>query len=639
MNDEELKDGEILASADVLTDAALDASLIDQEPNQVAPSNTTGTKYPSAFGAKYGYSSVDLSDEKNEDKMLDEYNTFFRIPQSNKRDELREKFNQKYYNMSTEEIRNQNPNAVETFNSYTGDAVKGVAAIGKGAVDFVFDAIGSIKPLSKVDDWWDAKTKWDNPAHQQISKISSILVPAIAAGNLSSSAVSRYLPNAARFSTGWFKRMGAMLLANGFADTAIVLASDTSEEKTALTTLAEVAPKAFGPKGVLPIPEIFKTKDSDSPGIRKARTALENGPLLLLGNVLGAFVDIKNGRKTMDWMEPLDDAAVTYKQTQLKLGGDNDKLIRLAEIDEVLSLNKGKRKVIGSQTERALIDEKLRIENELGIIESIDDVQRRSDYNVDVETNAAATAKKAEIEQLELDLGIDPDISPNLFDDAEKARTVPNAGNVARNMADTTAIKQGTSAGDPAPVITDSMLSKGLMVGPKSRGAVMGVAEATRDAGRFNAIVDGVRITSKDMNAAAWGIYQDIIDPLSTVDDVKKLFLENRDVKNLMMGKFKIEMINEDQARAAAFAMRDLVDRFLGRDIGKASARAMDSIGREAASIAEAITDLDPVIDENRAMENILDKLFFLMDEYALNKYISGWQLRNKNWFDQVPLR
>ena len=445
MNEEELKDGEILASADVLTDAALDASLIDQEPNQVAPSNTTGTKYPSAFGAKYGYSSVDLSNTKNEDTMLDEYNTFFRMPQSNKRDELREKFNQKYYNMSTEEIRNQNPNAVETFNDYTGNAVKGITAIGKGGADFVFDAIGSIKPLSKVDDWWDAKTKWDNPAHQQISKISSILVPAIVGGNLASAAVASKFPQAARFSTPWFKRLGAMLLANGFADSAIVGLSDTSEEKTALTTLAEVAPKAFGPKGVLPIPEIFKTKDSDSPGIRKARTMLENAPLLILGNVLGAFADVKNGRKTMDWMEPLDETATQYKQTQLKLGGDNDKLIRLAEIDEVLALNKGKRKVIGSQTERALIDEKLRIENELGIIDSIDDVQRRSDATVEVETNAAAAAKKADIEQLELDLGIDPDISPNLFDDAEKARTVPNAGNVARNMADTTAIKQGTS--------------------------------------------------------------------------------------------------------------------------------------------------------------------------------------------------
>ena len=212
----------------------------------------------------------------------------------------------------------------------------------------MFDAIGSIKPLSKVDDWWDANTKWENPAHQQITKISSILLPAIVGGNLSNQAAGRLFPQATKaFTSPWFKRLGATLLANGIADTAIVGLSDTSEEKTALTTLAEVAPNAFGPQGVLPIPEIFKTKDSDSPGIRKARTMLENGPLLILGNVLGAFVDIKNGRKTMDWMEPLDEAAVTYKQTQLKLGGDNDMLIRLAEIDEVLAANTGKKNDYG----------------------------------------------------------------------------------------------------------------------------------------------------------------------------------------------------------------------------------------------------------------------------------------------------
>ena len=638
INEEELKEGEqLVATAEPITTEQLDAGILEADPQQPQP---TGGKFPSAFGKKYGHSSVDLSVQDNEDKMLDEYNTWWRLPQGDERDNLREQFNQKYYNMSTEQLKEHNsqPSAVETFNDYTGDAVKAIGAVGKGALDFMFDAIGSIKPLSKVDDWWDANTKWENPAHQQISKISSILLPGIVAGNLSSQAAARLVPQASKaFTTPWFKRLGAMLLANGMADTAIVGLSDTSEEKTALTTLAEVAPDAFGPQGVLPIPEIFKTKDSDSPGIRKARTMLENGPLLILGNVIGAFVDIKNGRKTMDWMEPLDEAAVQYKQTQLKLGGDNDMLIRLAEIDEVLAANTGKKKIMGAQTERALIDEKIRIENELGIVRTIDDVQARSDYNVDVETKAAADSKKAEIEQLELDLGIDPDISPNLFDDAEKARTVPNAGNVARNMADTTAIKQGTSKGDPAPVITDSMLNKGLMVGPKSRGAVMGVAEAGRDAGRFNALVDGVRITAKEMNSAAWGIYHDIVDPLSTVDDVRNLFLENRDVKNLMMGKFKVEVINEEQARAAAFAMRELVDRFLGRDVTKASARAMDSIGREAASIAEAISDLAPVIDENRAMDNILDKLYFLMDEYALNKYISGWQLRNKNWFDQVP--
>ena len=253
---------------------------------------------------------------------------------------------------------------------------------------------------------------------------------------------------------------------------------------------------------------------------------------------------------------------------------------------------------------------------------------------------AAIDRKLASPEQLELDLnasGLDPDINKDLLSDAATAKQTTPPGNVARNIADTTAIKNGDSAGDPAPIITDAMRKKGLMVGDTSRDAVMGVAEVAREAGRFNAIVDGFRISAKEMNAAAWGIYQDIIDPDKTVKQVKELFLENRDVKNLLMGKLKIEVINEDQARAAAFAMRDLVDRFLGRSVTESSARVMDTLGREAATISQAITDMAPAIDENRAMDIILDKLQFLMDEYALNKYISGWSLRNKNWFDQLP--
>ena len=63
----------------------------------------------------------------------------------------------------------------------------------------------------------------------------------------------------------------------------------------------------------------------------------------------------------------------------------------------------------------------------------------------------------------------------------------------------------------------------------------------------------------------------------------------------------------------------------------------MDTMGREAATMAEAITEIAPYTDEAYTMDNILDKLQFLMDEYGLNKYLSGWSLRNKNWFDQVP--
>ena len=111
------------------------------------------------------------------------------------------------------------------------------------------------------------------------------------------------------------------------------------------------------------------------------------------------------------------------------------------------------------------------------------------------------------------------------------------------------------------------------------------------------------------MNAAAWGIYNDIINPNATLKDIQELFLQNRDTKNLLMGKLKVEVINEDQARAAAFAMRDLVDRFLGREVTASSARTMDTLGREASTIAQSITEMAPFIDDNHAMDLIIDKL------------------------------
>ena len=203
-------------------------------------------------------------------------------------------------------------------------------------------------------------------------------------------------------------------------------------------------------------------------------------------------------------------------------------------------------------------------------------------------------------------------------------------------MADTTAIRQGVSKGDPAPVITDSMIQKGLMIGPESRDVVRGVAEAARDAGRFNAIVDGFRFSSKEMNAAAWGIYNDIITA-GSVDDIKEFFLDNMDVKNLLGGMMKVEYVSEDAARAGLFALRDLTNQFLGVEIAESSARVMDSLGREAATLADATIQFAGMADPNKMMDLILDKMLFLMDEIAINKYIAGWALRNKNVFNQMP--
>ena len=112
--------------------------------------------------------------------------------------------------------------------------------------------------------------------------------------------------------------------------------------------------------------------------------------------------------------------------------------------------------------------------------------------------------------------------------------------------------------------------------------------------GDFDAIVDGFRYSGDQMNAAAWAIYKDIISA-DTIEDVKSLFLTNRDVKNLLLGRFKVTTINEEQARAAAFALRDLTDRFLGREVTEASARAMNTTGRESASFGSGYARDGPI--------------------------------------------
>ena len=61
--------------------------------------------YPSAFGASYGNSTVDLSKKANNDKMLEEYDNWWRMERGEERDKIGEQFHQKYYNMSLEDKR------------------------------------------------------------------------------------------------------------------------------------------------------------------------------------------------------------------------------------------------------------------------------------------------------------------------------------------------------------------------------------------------------------------------------------------------------------------------------------------------------------------------------------------------------
>ena len=629
----------------------IDDSQPAQQPQPTSPQEQG--QFPAAFGSKIGFSTVDLSIPENAEAMKAEHDEwwnlgkkrgFLGIPYTGseyqqERNALKDKWYRKYHGLSLEQyetLRQEDVRKNGGFYPGANDPIgnlkntfQALSVPGLAYADFAMDAAGTVIPgMDKVDDRWDEATKLDNEIHQGIRNVLSIVLPAIHTGGATSKFLAARGVNQYPFLAKHLTRLGAF----GLADGTIALLSDTSEDDNAVKVVADMMPGMFGEKGIVPLPEAWKTKESNSPAANKWIHFWENFGLAGVGSILGAFIDSKSGVKnSLSFMEPLDESAAKYKQLELLKTGDSDDLIRLQEINTLLSSGK-----VNRQVENQLVNEILEIENRLGRPLGADETLRRKELGFNAEADAAARRKLSDPNVNQLELGLDGDIQRELVDPSSSARSSVPPANVARNIADTTAIKSGNSVGDPAPIITEAMREKGLMIGPKSRDAVMGVAEETRDIGRFNAVVDGIRYSAKQMNAAAWDIYTSII-AAENIDDVRQLFVENKDVKNFLMGRFKVEVFNEEQARAAAFALRDLTDRFVGREVSEASARVMDTLGRESATLAEAIQKGGPYVDDARVMDLIIDKMQFLLDEYALNKYLSGWSLRNKNWFDQVP--
>jgi len=596
-------------------------------------------------------SSVDLTNKENETQMWVEYDNWKNIgkaenPRWNllktgsiwvndpiltqQRESAKQQWYQKYYGMSPSQYDDLKRNRKEEQTNYSlsgfSDTIRNLTDLSMGATsDWAMDFVGVLPGLGVLDNYYDRKTKSKTGVMQNARSMLKIVVPSI----LSGGAVTTQLQKLPADMAKWQKRLIAMG-AFSTQEAAVIGFNDLGEEHNSLRALSDFFPGVFGPEGMTPIPDWAKTLDSDSPRVRKYKNMFDTAGLSILGTTLGAFIQIKGGKRTMQWMEPLDETAFQYKSKAIVKEADIDKLIKISDIDTQLALGSDN---ISSKMQAALIDERMRLMSELDNIDDLDAALDAVDNNFASERNIAAKSKLASGANPN---DFDPDITPILSESGNARQSVP-PGNVARNMGDVAANKTGISKGDNAPVLSEAMRAKGLMVGSTSRDAIMGVAEQARDAGRFNALVDGFRFSSKQMNETAWAIYKDIVNPEMSLNDVRALFAENKDVKNFLLGRFKVEYINEEQARAAAFAMRDLSDRFLGRKIAESSARVMDTLGREAATLAETVQQLQPFVDDPRAMDLIIDKMQFLMDEYALNKYVAGSSLRYKDWFDAIP--
>ena len=499
------------------------------------------------------------------------------------------------------------------------------AAAGLGILDIPFDIAGALG-FEELDDAWDRATKLDNSSGQKVRNFVNIVYPnMVAAGGVLKATQAAKL-------TGITKAV-ANVGGNALAATAIAGVSDYAEtaDNTA-RALADTFPETFGAQGRYPIPADWKTLDGDSPEVRRQKNMLDETVLSGVGDILGYVINA--GKPVLSWFKPKGATATAFKNKQVMKNADPESIMKIAELDEAIaSKTLPKRDLSLLKKTRDKLYEQIQKFNKTDVTQNAADSSlKRAQKSRQIQTNNEAIRK---LETDPTSTNYDPDITPGLATAKQASKASIPPGSIQKNAADVAAVDGKGTTGSPNPMVTKTMEKKGLVLG-KSRNMVRGVAELKRMAGDYDAIIDGFRITSQDMSDAAWKVYKEILRP-GSADDLKKVFADNRAIQQVLdeKGNFKdVSYLNEIQAQGAAVALADLVDLYLGREITESSARLMTTLGKEIADKSGVPRTFKNLASDDVLIEQVLDKMEILMSEYGVNKYISGWQLNNKKWWE-----
>jgi hypothetical protein len=543
------------------------------------------------------------------------------------------------------------PNATlgEDVGAYATRTLERMGSLGMGLIDFGMDAVGRIPGAQGIDDAWDKYTKFSNPAIQKVREAASIVIPSIMAGQGSMSIASKVV------GSGGLARGLATLGITTAADVGVNLISDQSERDETFTTfIHKTAPW-------IPVVPGLINQDGDSPQVKRQRNIYESGALNVVGDLIGySFEAIKAGKRgIMHWFEPRDDVAKAYKAEEALTNADAATGVRLSEIEGEKAVAQQQAAELGQQ---ALVDPingpdlTIQMDEAMRAVKGLDDesVELTSEYVSKGYSRLTENPVESYVERMQTSRDIQIDdigkgrffdapegeadafITRNMFPEGSTATLSQPPGNVARNMADTTHIKEvGGGKGSPAPILSERAYYDIAKGNSTTRDIILDIAESARKAGNFDAVVDGFRYTKQQMSEGAWKIYRDIVVPDKDLDTIKKVFMDNRDVKNMLDGR-RITYVNEMQAEAIALGLRDLTDKYIGRLSAETSARAMDTVAREATDFAEGYKAFPETADYDRVTEAIADRLGYLMTEFGLNKYIAGWSLKNHDRWQQI---
>ena len=539
------------------------------------------------------------------------------------------------------EANSLDPFSVDNLKNVAQGAVTGPL----GLIDFGMDVIGNLGPMgASVDDAWDQMTKFSNPNNQAARDMASVIVPTMAAtmaaGPLGTKAAAAI--NGGKVAAG----LATTGIAAG-ADVAVVGFSDYSERDTGmLRSLDDFLENIGRPMG-LKIPQAVTVMDDDSPEVRQRKLMFEAAGLSIIGDALGYALSAT--KPIMGWFKPQDEVATEYFEMQRRINPDPDTVAETQKYRDEITASLEEMNAMKAAGEEVPKEAEAKlnflIKQSDSMFNAYFDSGRTSATTDPLasfvqQQQASRSWQTDEVGAKKLQTNpdmteFDPDVQSLIGDEASRPRQSIPRGNVARNAADTAAIRTGVSTGVPAPMITYPMLKEGLELDKTSRFVVRELVEESNKTGNYDAVVDGFRFSKERMKEAELDLFTEIVQARD-VDKLREALLPYQYTKQIDE-VFGVKQLNDSSIPQVGKAIKLLTKEFLGEDIAGMSARAINTTAKEINTYLDASKVFRGQADEAAIMDTVIEKLTFLAEEYGMAKFSAGWSLRNFKWWDRRP--
>ena len=477
-------------------------------------------------------------------------------------------------NTPAEEKKSEEPaSLLENAQYYAESGV----AIPTGALDFGVDIINLIPGVNAPK-----LPKFKNELAQAAREISSFLLPTIGLTRGFGAA-----GKAAQAKVGWEVGKSAIMKfigETGVAAGAGAIVDSTNKLNETDDNLQGSLKKMF-PKTFNWISNDWATLDSDSPDVKKAKNVNE-------GVGLGIFTDMLVGSAKM-----------------LKAIRGTKEATRWIPENEKAKTFFGK-------------------------------VKAAKDGTVEGTVGTAAQLREIATDELgDYRMAKNPDLDSPMFGihdvfDSEEAgiRSVDDMGVVGASV-DTARIatNNGTSYGRLGSIISEAALKFGLdATNLSKRQVIQTVVDQIKGAGKYSYLYKGKKIPFEEIDKAGSDLAQIMLDPRMDSGMLKGTldgFMNEVDgMKNL----------NDVGYNGAFKAIKGYMDEYLNMDTLKAQAYVTTSLAGQVSDIAEGARYMEGTAAIERAQEQILDRMEYLMVEKGLASYVRGAGLNNINLWKKL---